>query len=131
MARHEARLDINENAITAEMLLEYGYLAEEGAKILEEEIKALIPDSEGPSPPGQPPHSPGPLRDSFHAGSAKRKGNRMTAWTFSLAEASDGSSLPELLDKGSANVAPRPFLDQAEINAQRRIDAMAAQAGRR
>lgn len=122
----------NTEAALAFIVNRYGTLAEVGAELLRDEIKSRVPESDIPSEPGQPPHSPGPYRDSWHASGAKRRGDAVVAWTYSMAKRGDGSSLARALEFGDhqANLSPRPHVRGATDVARAALDATVRSAGR-
>lgn len=129
-----AELVLDDGPAIEELLLEYGYLAEEAAQLYTAEVKALLVASSDPSAPGTAPHSEGPLRDSFYSTRARRRRghpNEVVAYTASDLAVGKGIPLAALLDTGWEDGAARPFLDQAEVNAARRVDALVAGASAR
>jgi hypothetical protein len=151
---NEARIELNVDAELAELALELGFMAEQGAEFISEEIKALIPLSDQHAPPGMPPHSRGPYRDSWNETKAKRKGDLITAWAFSTVRVGVGTQrirsagksrgrgvrsrkvrathragrsgvpLAIVLDQGLGRVHPHPHIRQAERAAQARMDQL-------
>jgi len=127
-----AEFIFDEREAIEEWILEYGHIAEEMARIHAEELKALLVDSAEPSPPGQPPHSEGPLRDSIYTTPARRRRghpNEVVAYTASDLLVGEGIPLLVLLDAGGEGLPARPVLDQAELNAGRRIDEAVGRSG--
>jgi len=120
-----ARFDFPESDALAQVVLQYGHIATEGARIHADEIQSLLVESDEPADPGGPPHTSGRLRDSFFSGRAKRRGLRVVAYTSSLLMAGE-IPLPVLLDQGWDDGDPFPFLDQAEMSAERLLDALVA-----
>jgi hypothetical protein len=127
MAMAEAEIHLNVDAELANLALELGFMAEEGARILEKEMTSLIAISDLPSEPDMPPHSRGPYRNSWKAGKARRRGDSITAWSFSQATTKRGESLAEVLDEGRGKNQPRPHIRQAIRQARARLDAVVRQ----
>lgn len=74
------------------------------------------------SAPGEPPAKPTlRYRNSWHATSAGRRGNVLTALAFSKAKAADGSSLAAALEWGTTRMRPRPHIRPALVRAKARI----------
>lgn len=128
MADVQMNLDID--AEVAALAVELAGLANAGAQILAEEIRSLIQISEIPSEPGQPPHSTGPLRDSWKhspAHRSRRNRDQVVAYAYSMASTDKGESLNEILDEGRGPVYPHPFLNSGIIRATARLDRLLQQ----
>lgn len=124
--KREARVELDIGAEVLELMLQTGALVERGAELIAEEIRESIPDSDFPAQPGQPPHSPGPYRDSWKHTGARRRGNSMVAWAFSMSSVESGESLAEILEEGRGPVEPHPHISSAVELADRLLDAEVA-----
>jgi hypothetical protein len=122
----DVRIDLDIDGEMAELLVEYGYLAELGAELHAEEVRDVIDVSDIPAAAGEPPHSKGPYRDSWKSGKAKRKGLGVTAWSYSMAKAANGESLADILDTGRGPIEPHPHVNAALERAARRLDVEVA-----
>lgn len=120
------RVNFDVDAAMTRVLLERAALVETGAAELAKAIRDRIPDTPIPSEPGQPPHSPGPYRDSWKSGQAKRRGMRLTAWAFSMAKASNGEALADILERGTERMEPRPHYRAAVAEVLARYRRMGA-----
>lgn len=130
MARREAVVTLDINAEVAALALEYGHLAERGAQLIAERIRESIPLSEIPSLPGQPPHSRGNYRGSWRHGRAKRRGMRVTAYTYSMMSTAQGVPLALVLEDGLGRIEPRPHWRAAVERARREMDGEVSRATR-
>lgn len=127
----DVRLDFDVNAETARLMVEYAFLAEEGAEYLRDEVHASLRDAPGPAPSGSPPHSHAGYRESWKASRARTSGLSVVAWAYSLAKAANGEPLPPILERGDGPINPHPHYRPAEPRAQRKLDALVARENAR
>lgn len=125
MANNEVVVELDVELEMQELLLIGGDLASRGAEYMVDELKRLIPRSDIPSEPGQPPHSSGRLLESLFPTRPKlrKKANAIIAYAWSkLTVGKNKVPLLLLLDQGFGPAAPRPVLEQAAAAAQKRLD---------
>jgi hypothetical protein len=120
----DARVEMDIDHEMAVIGLELLHVVTRQAEILAESVRDTIPLSDIPSAAGGPPHSSGPLRDSWQFGRAKIRNNRITAYAYSTLR-TEGLNVPLaiILDQGLGRVAPRPFIDAAIARARPKIEA--------
>lgn len=122
MAKPVARLELDVPHMLAHAALQVAPLAEQGAEVIAKDIATSIPISEFPSLPGEPPHSPKWYHDSWKSTDAKRRGNHIIAWAFSLSHTASGYPLAEILEYGHGVIAPRPHIRPALERTRRTVD---------
>lgn len=118
----EARMELHVDAELAALANEYAYLAELGAEMIAESVRDEISISDIPAAAGEPPHSKGPYRDSWKSGKAKRRKDVITAFAFSMAQASNGEPLAVILEDGQGPTAPHPHWRAAAEHARRDLE---------
>ena len=124
MADRRAFLQIDIDADIAKLALQVAPIVADAAKLLKDEIRRRIPDTDVPSAPGDAPSSTGPYRDSWKAGRARRRRDFVQADTYSVPP--DGNvKLAAILEHGSreAGIAPRPHIRPAEAERAVKMDA--------